>query len=294
MLRTEREIAQKVVEFQEAFRQADTVLIGAGAGLSASAGFAYSGEQFHCYFFDFEEKYDFHDMYSGGFYPFPTLEEHWAYWSRFIFLNRYCNPSKPVYRELASTKFTHLLRADTGELEYQETEKAVEQIKSEIAAQVRNMRQADSNIRKYIQEDIEELSKELEKKEQILIRLRQEKNGDAHMTEEIADMKKRLLSFRAFADGATPEVLVTLIQTLVERIYIVYDNEIAKCHVFVKGCAAEEYSELLGPADYISICAVFSLPASVCDCDRYRERHPYLRRRAAAPVLCAAHKGAGR
>ena len=78
-----------------------------------------------------------------------------------------------------------LLRADTGELEYQETEKAVEQIKSEIAAQVRNMRQADSNIRKYIQEDIEELSKELEKKEQILIRLRQEKNGDAHMTEEM-------------------------------------------------------------------------------------------------------------
>ena len=164
-----------------------------------------------------------------------------------------------------------MLRADTGELEYQETEKAVEQIKSEIAAQVRNMRQADSNIRKYIQEDIEELSKELEKKEQILIRLRQEKNGDAHMTEGIADIKKRLLSFRAFADGATPEELVTLIQTLVEKIYIVYDNDIAKCHVFVKGCVAEEYSNLLGSADYISVCAVFSLPASVCDCDRHRE-----------------------
>ena len=186
-----------------------------------------------------------------------------------------------------------LLRADTGELEYQETEKAVEQIKSEIAAQVRNMRQADSNIRKYIQEDIEELSKELEKKEQILIRLRQEKNGDAHMTEEIADMKKRLLSFRAFADGATPEVLVTLIQTLVERIYIVYDNEIAKCHVFVKGCAAEEYSELLGPADYISICAVFSLPASVCDCDRYRERHSHLRRNTAPAGLRRTDETAG-
>lgn len=186
-----------------------------------------------------------------------------------------------------------LLRADTGELEYQETEKAVEQIKSEIAAQVRNMRQADSNIRKYIQEDIEELSKELEKKEQILIRLRQEKNGDAHMTEEIADMKKRLLSFRAFADGATPEVLVTLIQTLVERIYIVYDNEIAKCHVFVKGCAAEEYSELLGPAGYISICAVFSLPASVCDCDRYRERHSHLRRNTAPAGLRRTDETAG-
>ena len=79
---------------------APAVLIGAGAGLSASAGFAYGGEQFHRYFADFEEKYGFHDMYSGGFYPFPTLEEHWAYWSRFIFLNRYCDPPKPVYQNL--------------------------------------------------------------------------------------------------------------------------------------------------------------------------------------------------
>lgn len=116
-------------------------------------------------------------------------------------------------------------------------------------------------------------SQRVRKKEQILIRLRQEKNGDARMTEGIADIKKRLLSFRAFADGATSEELVTLIQALVERIYIVYDNDIAKCYVFVKGCATEEYSDLLGPAGYISVCAVFSLPASVCDCDRHREHY---------------------
>ena len=100
MLRTERKTEQKVIALQEALKQADTILIGAGAGLSASAGFAYGGEQFHRYFADFEEKYGFHDMYSGGFYPFPTLEEHWAYWSRFIFLNRYCDPPKPVYQNL--------------------------------------------------------------------------------------------------------------------------------------------------------------------------------------------------
>lgn len=100
MLRTERKTEQKVIALQEALKQADTILIGAGAGLSASAGFAYGGEQFHRYFADFEEKYGFHDMYSGGFYPFPTLEEHWAYWSRFVFLNRYCDPPKPVYKNL--------------------------------------------------------------------------------------------------------------------------------------------------------------------------------------------------
>ena len=81
-------------------READAVVIGAGAGLSASAGFSYGGETFHRYFADFEEAYGFHDMYSGGFYPFPSLEEHWAFWSRFIFLNRYCNPPKPVYPKL--------------------------------------------------------------------------------------------------------------------------------------------------------------------------------------------------
>lgn len=100
MLKTERKVEQKVIEFQEVLDQTDTVLIGAGAGLSTAAGFAYGGEPFRRYFADFDEKYGFHDMYSGGFYPFPTLEEHWAYWSRFVFLNRYCDPPKPVYKNL--------------------------------------------------------------------------------------------------------------------------------------------------------------------------------------------------
>ena len=76
---------------------ADAVLIGAGAGLSTSAGFIYTGERFHQNFSDFEAKYGFHDMYSGGFYPYSSLEEHWAYWSRYIWLNRYENAPKPVY-----------------------------------------------------------------------------------------------------------------------------------------------------------------------------------------------------
>ena len=77
--------------------RADAVVIGAGAGLSASAGFTYSGERFEKYFGDFIEKYGFRDMYSGGFYPFETLEEHWAYWSRYIYINRYLDAPKPVY-----------------------------------------------------------------------------------------------------------------------------------------------------------------------------------------------------
>lgn len=79
---------------------ADAVVIGAGAGLSASAGFTYAGERFQKYFSDFGERYGFHDMYTGGFYPYKTLEEYWAYWSRYIYVNRYMDAPKPVYQEL--------------------------------------------------------------------------------------------------------------------------------------------------------------------------------------------------
>ena len=75
-------------------------MIGAGAGLSASAGFTYTGERFEKFFGDFIEKYGLSDMYSGGFYPFETLEEHWAYWSRYIYINRYMDAPKPIYNEL--------------------------------------------------------------------------------------------------------------------------------------------------------------------------------------------------
>ena len=81
---------------------ADAVVIGAGAGLSTFAGFVYTGERFEKYFSDFAAKYNFHDMYSGGFYPYATLEEHWAYWSRSIYINRYLNAPKPVYEKLLS------------------------------------------------------------------------------------------------------------------------------------------------------------------------------------------------
>ena len=70
--------------------------------LSTSAGFVYTGERFEKYFSDFAAKYNFHDMYSGGFYPYATLEEHWAYWSRSIYINRYLNAPKPVYEKLLS------------------------------------------------------------------------------------------------------------------------------------------------------------------------------------------------
>ena len=93
-------ISDNIEKLKEKIRTADAVVIGAGAGLSTAAGFTYSGERFEKYFSDFRKKYGFEDMYSGGFYPYQTPEEHWAYWSRYIFVNRYQDASKPVYENL--------------------------------------------------------------------------------------------------------------------------------------------------------------------------------------------------
>ena len=83
-----------------ALQDCDAVVIGAGSGLSTAAGFTYTGERFEKYFSDFAAKYGIQDMYSGGFFPFATPEEHWAYWSRYIFINRYQDAPKPVYDDL--------------------------------------------------------------------------------------------------------------------------------------------------------------------------------------------------
>ena len=83
-----------------AFDAADAVLVGAGAGLSTAAGLTYSGARFHEHFSDFIEKYGFTDMYSGGFFPFPSEEERWAYWSRYIKINRYDPMPTPLYEHL--------------------------------------------------------------------------------------------------------------------------------------------------------------------------------------------------
>ena len=90
----------QIERLRRALNAADAVIIGAGAGLSTSAGFTYSGARFDRHFSDFAAKYGFSDMYTGGFYPYPTQEEFWAYWSRYILINRYQDAPKPVYENL--------------------------------------------------------------------------------------------------------------------------------------------------------------------------------------------------
>ena len=98
----ERTIEEACETLKRRLEEAEAIVVGAGAGLSSAAGMSYSGERFLRHFSDFERKYGFHDMYTGGFYPFKTSEEFWAYWSRFIYLNRYSPFDESVYKNLFS------------------------------------------------------------------------------------------------------------------------------------------------------------------------------------------------
>ncbi len=90
----------QIEQLKQALQEADAIMIGAGAGMSTAAGFVYAGDRFKQYFSDFEGKYGFHDMYTGGFCNYNTLEEYWGYWSRYIYVNRYMNAPKKTYADL--------------------------------------------------------------------------------------------------------------------------------------------------------------------------------------------------
>lgn len=92
--------SEQIERLKKEIETADCILIGAGAGLSTSAGFTYDGERFEKSFSDFHQKYGITDMYSGGFYPYETLEEYWAWWSRHIWINRYDSGVGKPYADL--------------------------------------------------------------------------------------------------------------------------------------------------------------------------------------------------
>lgn len=100
MLRNDKNYEKKIELLKDKIKNADAVLIGAGAGLSSAAGFSYSGDRFYEYFADFAERYGIRDMYSGGFYPFESPGIFWAWWSRHILVNRYNDPPKDTYKKL--------------------------------------------------------------------------------------------------------------------------------------------------------------------------------------------------
>lgn len=176
------------------------------------------------------------------------------------------------YRQLLENRVAGLIRSDQSEKEYQEIKKAIERLNTDIAAQVRNMREADDALKRFIQDDIKELTDELKKKEATLRRMEDIQSENQYLVHELSGMKKKLLSFEEFAKDAQPETLFTLVHALVERIYITTDGDKRQCQIYIKGCATEDYSDLFGAADYIentSVAATMNFIPLMCDLDKY-------------------------
>lgn len=176
------------------------------------------------------------------------------------------------YRQLLENRVAGMIRTDQSEKEYQETKKTIERLNADIAAQVRNLREADDALKRFIQDDIKELTDELAKREATLRRMEDTQSENQYLIHELNGMKKRLLSFEEFAKDAQPEALFTLVHSIVDRIYITTDGTKQKCQVYIKGCATEDYSDVLGAAGYIEeepLLPVVSYMLPMCDLDYY-------------------------
>lgn len=190
-------------------------------------------------------------------------------------LSNLSDESAVYYNTIFNEKLQNLIANDETETEYRETTKAIEKTKTAIAAQVRNMREADEYLRKFIEADIAEMNKDLEKLEKDLSRIQESKADSALMLHEFNEVRKKLLSFAEYAKDAQPEELVNLISTVVERIFITTENDKRVCHIFVKGCTTEDYTDLFGAADYITD-NNNPLIFNMCDSEQCRENYVIL------------------
>ena len=139
-----------------------------------------------------------------------------------------------------------------------------DKLKADIAAQTRNLREANGSIKQFIQEDLKNLAEELRETERQLSKLDEGRKNNMIAIRDLEMTKERLLSFAENAKDAQLEVLVTLIQTIVERIYIVDKDDERFCHIFIKGCADEDYTGFFQTAGYIE-----QNTTPVCDSEQY-------------------------
>ena len=138
-----------------------------------------------------------------------------------------------------------------------------DKLKADIAAQARNLREADGSIKQFIQEDLRNLDEKLRETERQLSKLDEGRKNNMIAIRDLEMTKERLLSFAECVKDAQPEVLVTLIQIIVERIYTMEKDNERYCHIFIKGCSGEDYTSFFRIVGYTE-----DNPTSVCDLEQ--------------------------
>ena len=217
---------------------------------------------------------------------------------------------KETYFKLIEARIRELTRSDASEREYQETKKDIEKIKADIAAQIRNLREADDVLRKFIQDDVTEMSAELSRKEAVLQKLEEERGDNSQTIEDLSQVKKKLADFKESWKTATPEELMSMVRAVVERVYVVYEDDEPIAHIFLKGCIKEDYTSFFDTAGYIPFTGNGVLKVNLCviqlhendakeeihtqmtQPDKYRELHPHLCRGAASCGVQSADESA--
>ena len=93
-------LSERIAHVGRLIADADYILIGAGAGLSAAAGLDYAGKEFEREFQPWIDRYGIIDLYSSSFYPFKTEEERWAYWAKHIWFSRFRTGGTELYHNI--------------------------------------------------------------------------------------------------------------------------------------------------------------------------------------------------
>lgn len=166
-----------------------------------------------------------------------------------------------------SIKIEDVIAKSESVQEYTLLRRNQEQIESSINNQIQNLREVDVSIKPYMQEDIRKLSAELKDVEASLEKVENNRKNSMIAVRDLEQTKERLLSFAEYAKGAQPEVLVSLIQSVVERIYIVDKDDERFCHIFIKGCSAEDYTAFFRATRYIKTETIHE-NEDMCDLDK--------------------------
>ena len=153
--------------------------------------------------------------------------------------------------KLLNQKASDIFKSSQNEQELTDLRKKKVQLETAIANQVKNLREADDSLKRFIQEDVKGLTNELSEAESLLRKLKDSRHSQMYAIRDIEEIKERPLSFGKYAKDAQPDVLVTLIQSFVERIYIVDENDERYCHIFIKSCPKEDYTDFFRATGYI-------------------------------------------
>lgn len=167
-------------------------------------------------------------------------------------LSHLADEDSEYFEKLLNQKASDIFSSSQNEKELSDLRKKKAQLEAAIANQVKNLRDADDSLKRFIQQDVKSLTDELSEAETLLQKLEDSRQSQIYAIRDIEEIKERLLSFGKYAENAAPDVLVTLIQTFVERIYITDENDERHCHIFIKGCSKEDYDDFFRATGYIA------------------------------------------